>query len=88
MEQPLPPSPPQPVANVPACPYCGQTGTLIPKTREITEKRRPKFGVFWVLISLISVGIGFVLWLVMPRRKQVVSVDRYDYCTACKQPQR
>lgn len=57
--------------------------TLEAKSREITEKRRVKFGVFWVLTSLVSLGLAVLVWLVLPRKNVVVSVDRYMHCKAC-----
>jgi len=67
-----------------SCPVCGAAGSLVARSHEITEKKRIKFGIFWVLISLFSLGLGFILWLIMPRTKQVIGVDRYMQCGACK----
>ena len=50
---------------------------------EIKEKRRPKFGIFFVLLSL-AFGLGLILWLIAPRKNVVVSVDRYVECKKCK----
>ena len=89
---PAPSMPPAPLLAVQAmapargqsCPVCGAAGSLHSRQKELTEKRRVKFGVFWVLFSLLTGGLGFLLWLVMPRSKQVISVDRYMECGACR----
>ena len=75
--------PPQP-AGAWGCVNCGQVGTLRSHQKDLTQKKRVKFGIFWVLISLISLGIGFIVWLIMPRRNEVVGVDRYNECTNCR----
>ena len=69
-------------ANLPVCPACGTKGSLTPKSKEITEKRRVKFGIFFILLSLIG-GLGVLLWLITPRKTQVISVDRWNECSAC-----
>jgi hypothetical protein len=66
----------------PACPSCGMRGTLVPQSREIKQKQRVKFGVFYVLLTFVF-GLGLILWLVTPRRNRVVSVDRYNRCSNC-----
>lgn len=72
-------SPPSPAA----CPICGGAGTLRAKSVELTEKRRVKFGIFWVLITLVSFGLGLVLYLIMPRKSVVTGVDRFMECGSC-----
>jgi hypothetical protein len=67
-----------------ACPVCGRQGTMRSKQNEITTKKRPKFGVLWVVLTLCTGGIALIFWLIWPRHKEVVSVDRYLECTACK----
>ncbi len=74
-------APPEPQGA--ACRICG-AHELKPKENEITEKRRVKFGIFWILISIVSLGFGVLLWLMMPRKNVVVSVDRYMQCQECK----
>lgn len=69
--------------TVSRCAFCGAEGTLVARSRDLTVKKRAKFGVIWVLISLFSLGIGFVLWLIWPRHDEVIGVDRYTECTAC-----
>lgn len=73
-------APPTPAS----CPICGGVGTLSAKSVELTEKRRVKFGIFWVLLTLISLGLGLLLYLVMPRKNVVTGVDRFKECSACK----
>jgi hypothetical protein len=51
---------------------------------EITTKKRPKFGIFWILVTIFTGGIGFLVWLIWPRHKEVVGVDRYLECSSCK----
>lgn len=62
---------------------CGKTGTLAAMTTNITRKRRAKFGVFWILLTLFTAGLGLLLYLIWPRHDEVVSVDRYLQCSAC-----
>ena len=50
---------------------------------DITTKKRPKFGVFWVLFADSTGGLGIILWLIWPRHNEVIGVDRYLHCTAC-----
>ena len=60
------------------CPSC-QRGVL--RAQPITEKRRIKFGVLWVLVSLLSIGLAVLVWLVMPRRNVVTGyVNTCDVC--------
>lgn len=80
--------PPQPVLPGPAaavCPYCGTRGSLRPNVQRITRKRRSKFGVIWLLVVL-GTGIlpGLLLYLIWPRRNELVRVDRYTVCGACQ----
>ena len=65
------------------CITCGKVGSLQPRTQSITRKRRHKFGFLWLLITLVTCGVGFLLWLVMPRYKETIGVDRYVVCMAC-----
>lgn len=69
--------------NLPACPMCGQRGTLRAVAAPITVKRRVKFGVFWVLATVLTGGLAFFVWLMMPRYNQQIAVDRYMVCSAC-----
>ena len=66
-----------------ACMICGHQGTLRPGHTDITRKRRVKFGFFWLVFSVITCGIGFLLWLVWPRGTEVISTDRFVVCTNC-----
>jgi hypothetical protein len=81
---------PPPVGTVPqqpmpgSCPVCGAVGTLQSRQQELTVKQRPKFGVFWVLLTICTCSLAFFAWLVMPRKNVVVNVDRYLQCNACK----
>lgn len=67
-----------------SCPICGGVGTLRAKSVELTEKKRVKFGIFWVLITLVSFGLGLVLYLIMPRKTVVTGVDRFMECASCQ----
>jgi hypothetical protein len=69
-------------ASAAACKFCG-ANTLRPKSKEITQKKRVKFGIFWILVSCISLGFGLILWLILPRKNVVVSVDRWVECSNC-----
>ncbi len=66
------------VANPHACPSC-QTGVL--EAEPITEKRRVKFGLLWVVITILTGGLGLLLWLVMPRRS--VTTGYVNQCSSC-----
>ncbi len=79
---PATPPPPQ-AAITPACSICGAQGTLVTKQEPITTKKRPKFGVFWILVSLISLGLGLILYLIWPRHKETIGVDRWTECRQC-----
>ena len=50
----------------------------------LTTKKRPKFGIFWVLVTIFTAGLGIILWLIWLRHNEVVGVDRYLECTSCK----
>jgi len=63
---------------------CGRVGTLKSQQNEITAKKRPKFGIFWIVVTIFTGGLGIILWLIWPRHKVVVSVDRYLQCSSCK----
>jgi DNA-directed RNA polymerase subunit RPC12/RpoP len=65
-----------------ACAQCG-AHTLVPHEEEITEKKRVKFGVFWVIVTILTAGVGFLVWLVWPRKNVVVGIDRYLECETC-----
>ena len=41
------------------------------------------FGIFWILVTIFTGGLGIVLWLIWPRHNELVSVDRYLECSAC-----
>lgn len=77
------PPAPAPAPTPQACPVCGLVGTLRSQQIERTTKTRVKFGVIWVLISLLSLGLGVVLWLIWPRRTEVTGVDRWLECGSC-----
>ncbi|MCP4085113.1 MAG: hypothetical protein GY745_08705 [Actinomycetia bacterium] len=80
------PPPPQTAAAAGSCPVCNSVGSLATRQKELTTKRRPKFGVFYVLLSLTLIGfpIAIILWLIMPRKTEVVGVDRWMECSSCK----
>ena len=59
-------------------------GTLTSKTNEIRSKTRVKFGVFWVVLTFLTCGLTFFVWLMMPRENRLLSVDRYNECSNCK----
>ena len=65
-----------PAEVAPPCAYCGARGTVRPKSRQLTQKRRPKFGGTWLLITIFRLGFGFLFWLAAPRHKVTVGVDR------------
>ena len=65
-----------------ACPVCGQH-TLVAHQENLTAKRRPKFGVFWVLFTIFTGGLALIAYLIWPRHRVVVGVDRYLGCTSC-----
>ena len=69
-----------------ACSVCGVKGQLRARQEELTQKVRPKFGVFYVLLSLTIIGfpIAIIIWLMDPRRKITISVDRWMECGACR----
>jgi DNA-directed RNA polymerase subunit RPC12/RpoP len=64
------------------CLYCGAQ-TLAPKEQGLTRKRRSKFGVGWLLLTILTGGLGLILYLIWPRHNELVSVDRWIECTSC-----
>jgi NhaP-type Na+/H+ or K+/H+ antiporter len=64
------------------CKVCG-AHALRPKEHHLTQKRRPKFGLLWIIVTICTAGIGLLAYLVWPRHKVTVSVDRWLECTAC-----
>lgn len=67
------------------CVRCGASGPYVlqPVENPITRKRRHKFGLLWVLFTLLTCGFGFLLWLVWPRYNEKVGVDRFVVCSQC-----
>jgi hypothetical protein len=45
------------------------------------EKRRFEFGLIRLVITLCTMSLGFLLWLVMPCYRETIGVDRYAVCT-------
>lgn len=77
------PAPPNPQTLGQACAVCGEH-SMVSRQEQLTEKKRVKFGVVWILATILTGGLGLVLWLVWPRSKQVIGVDRYLECRSCK----
>lgn len=75
--QPAPPTGQQP------CPNCGAIGAMVSKTKKITRKRRVKFGLLWLLLCIITVGVGLIVYLVWPRRNETIGTDRWVECGNC-----
>ena len=73
------------MAQVMAGRVCAQCGgsPLRAEEKALTQKRRPKFGLGWLLFTVFTAGIGFFVWLVWPRHRETVSVDRWLTCTVC-----
>lgn len=71
--------------TAPTCPACGTAEALSPEVTHLTEKRRRKFGLAFILLSLTVVGfpVAVLVWLALPRKKVTVSVDRYWVCGSC-----
>lgn len=69
----------QPTTTV--CPRCG--GAMWPLQQPIMVKQRVKFGATWLLITLFTCGLGFFLWLVMPRVKRIVGYRPTPTCGQC-----
>ena len=65
-----------------ACVICG-AHTLTPKTEQLTRRRRSKFGVMWLLATILTGGIALLAYLVWPRHDEIIGVDRYLECTTC-----
>lgn len=75
--------PPTPGASsMQGCPMCGQF-TMRSRSENITAKKRVKFGVFFVLLTLFF-GFGLIIWLITPRKTVTIGVDRYMECGSCK----
>jgi len=67
---------------------CGRHGTLWSRQNELTTKKRPKFGIIWIVVTIVTGGLGLILRLIWPRHKEVISVDRYLECSACSSSRR
>jgi hypothetical protein len=78
---PIVPGPPVPSAG--ACKVCGVVGRLRAENKTITSKKRAKFGVFWLLFSILTGGVGILIWLILPRKHETIGVDRSIKCLAC-----
>lgn len=57
--------------------------TPVPRSKAVTVKRRPKFGVFWLTATLLTGGLALGLYLIWPRHHVTVSVDRWTVCSVC-----
>lgn len=56
---------------------------VVLRTREITRKRRSKFGVMWLLATVVTGGFALILYIIWPRHNEVIGVDRWNECTVC-----
>jgi hypothetical protein len=65
-----------------ACRVCG-AHTLASREHKLTTKRRSKFGFLWLLATILTGGIGLLIYLVWPRHNEVTGVDRWLECTSC-----
>ena len=74
--------PTQGASTMQGCPMCGQF-TMRARSDNITVKKRVKFGVMFVLLSVVTLGGGIILWLILPRKNVTVGVDRYMECGSC-----
>ena len=75
--------PPQtPTAAPRACAQCG-SATLVAAEDPLTTKKRPKFGFLWVIMTLLTGGLALILYLIWPRHKEKIGVDRYLKCNTC-----
>lgn len=63
---------------------CGTLATPVAHRHELTDKRRSKFGVLWLLFTLATGGLGFFAWLIWPRHKVVIGVENWVECPTCK----
>lgn len=66
------------------CPVCNQVAPIQHYTRPITVKRRVKFGVVWVFLTLLTLGWAVLGYLMWPRTTEVIGVDRWNECMFCK----
>lgn len=76
------PAPTPPPWGPGTCVSCGQ-GPLLWNSRPITRKRRYKFGLLWLLATLLTCGIAILFWIVMPRYKETIGYDRWLQCQHC-----
>lgn len=73
---------PMPPPQGRTCVQCGQP-SLVPRQDNVTRKRRSKFGVGWLIFTVLTGGLALILYLIWPRHSEVVAVDRYLQCTSC-----
>lgn len=65
------------------CKVCGAVGTVNARERELTARRRVKFGALWLIVTVCTGGLGLLLYLVWPRRNVTTGVDRWLECSSC-----
>jgi hypothetical protein len=65
-----------------ACAVCG-AHALVARETPLTRKRRVKFGFLWLVFCIVTGGLGLIVYLVWPRRTEVLNVDRFLVCTTC-----
>lgn len=63
------------------CARCG--GTLRTVSKNLTTKRREKFGAIHLLLTFFTCGLWLLVYLAWPRHKETIGVDRYTECDGC-----
>lgn len=65
------------------CPYCRSVGTIRNHKRQAKRRYRAKFGLGWLLLTILTFGLALIPYVLTANRREVVGVDRYTECTAC-----
>ena len=73
-----------PTETLVTCGYCLTTVPNVITTRELTVKRRSKFGVLWLTATILTGGLALIAYLVWPRHREVVGVATERHCANCK----
>ena len=57
-----------------------------PKIRTVNlygTPRRPTFGLFGVVATVLTLGLWLIIYFLIPRQKDVVGKTRTAYCANC-----
>lgn len=67
--------------NGQVCFNCG--GPLDVRAVPLTVKRRSKFGCMWLIVTVLTAGLGLIAYLIWPRHNETFGHDRFYVCRQC-----